>query len=387
MKKNKHLLLWSSAGVFALLLVAAVTENFGREWRNAQKASASAEGPIDVRLRQIVNPGLNVSDRCISCHVGMGPGEQGIAGDPVVAAHKYVVHSPAEFGCTVCHGGQGLATTRADAHGDVQFWPQPMLPRKYSYVGCGTCHTPLNVPNLASLEKSRGAFERLDCLACHRVDGRGGTIRPNGGGMEGPELSEVAIRGYDAGWYEKHLQKNAESAQGPWKHSFGAISDSDRAALAGRDFLQLASDDFITETIKQGRPGCKMPSWAHEAGLKPEGIRRVVAYLRELGGNVAFTSDANPARWVKGNAAAGAKLFAANCAGCHGQKGEGGEGPALNNKTLLATATDRFLLETIGRGRRGTAMKGFLDPSLAQRTLTATEVESIVTFIRTWEAK
>ncbi len=554
MNKNKHLLLWSSLGVFLLLFVAAGQENFGKEWRSIQKASRSAEGALDVRLRQIVNPTLGISDRCVSCHVGMAPGETGITGPAVTAAHKNVVHQISDYGCTTCHGGQGRATEKADAHGTVHFWPQPMLPMKYSQAGCGTCHSALNVPNLAGLEKGRSAFERLDCLACHRVEGRGGTIRPGGGGMEGPDLSHIGVRGYAANWYEAHLRWREKSSEPVWKQSFDAISEADRVALgdylatrigasklieakaqfnslgclgchkvsgvggdagpdlsrsgerdpgqlnfthvpgqpilsnwlaehfrsplgivpgsqmpmmglnerqidlltmyvlslrrrelpgaflpkdrvsalrfgarefatdgatifsaicagchgadgkgarypgippfpniAGPDFLQVASDEFITETIKQGRPGRKMPAWlsagSNEAGLKPEEITRVVAYLRQLGGNTAVTPDTNPSRWVKGNAAMGAKLFAANCSGCHGAKGEGGEGPALNNKVLLSTANDRFFVETIGKGRRGTAMKGFLEPSPVRRALTQAEIEAIVTFLRSWEKK
>ncbi len=557
MNKNKHLLLWSSLGVFLLLFVAAGQEEFGKEWRAVQKASRSTEGALDVRLRQIVNPTLGISDRCVSCHIGMAPGEAGITGPAVTAAHKTVVHPTSEYGCTTCHGGQGRATEKADAHGTVHFWPQPMLPMKYSQAGCGTCHSSLNVPNIAGLEKGRGVFERLDCLACHRVEGRGGTIRPSGGGMEGPDLSNIGIKGYAANWYDAHLQRREQSAEPPWKNSFGTISDTDRAALkdylatrvgasklieakaqfnslgclgchkvsglggdagpdlsragekdpgqanfahvpgspilsnwlgehfrsplgivpgsqmpmmglnekqidlltmyvlslrrrelpgaflpkdrvsvarfgarefatdgatifsaicagchgadgkgarypgippfpniAGPDFLQLASDEFITETIKQGRPGRKMPAWmsagSNEAGLKPEEISRVVAYLRQFGGNTAVMTDTNPTtpkRWVKGNAAEGAKLFAANCSGCHGAKGEGGEGPALNNKVLLSTATDRFFVETIGKGRRGTAMKGFLEPSPVRRALTQAEIEAVVTFLRSWEKK
>jgi hypothetical protein len=82
-----------------------------------------------VQLRQVVNPQLGVADRCVSCHVAMAPGEQGVRGANM-APHPPVVHDPAEFGCTVCHGGQGQATEKADAHGDVHFWPEPMLPTR-----------------------------------------------------------------------------------------------------------------------------------------------------------------------------------------------------------------------------------------------------------------
>jgi hypothetical protein len=76
MNKNKYLLMVSSIGVFFLLAVAAVSENFMKEWHGIQNTGKTAEGAIDVRLRQIVNPNLKVTDRCVTCHVGMAAGEQ-----------------------------------------------------------------------------------------------------------------------------------------------------------------------------------------------------------------------------------------------------------------------------------------------------------------------
>lgn len=547
MRKNKYLLLAASAGTFVLLAVAAIQENFLKQWRRIQSEGRSDEGPIRVYLRQVVNPVLTPGDRCVSCHVSMGPGEQSVRGHKILAAHKPVVHDPAEFGCTVCHGGQGQATEQADAHGEVPFWPEPMISRRFSYAGCGTCHVPLGVPNRDLFARARGAFERLDCLACHKLDGRGGLIRPGGGGMEGPDLSRTGIRGYDPDWYPKHLKKAEQAKEGPWK-TFAPISEADRALLAtflatrmaapglveakaqfhssgclgchkvsgvggdegadlsragqkdpgqlnfsavpgdrsvanwmaehfrspgalvagsqmpmlgldeeeierltmyvlslrrrelpgaylpkdrlratrlgvrefagdgatifgafcagchgprgqGRrspgmpgfpsntnpDFLALASDEFLAGTVRRGRPGRRMPAWGEkEGGLRPEEIREAVAYLRELGG-VAATPETRPRRWVKGDAAEGGRIFASVCAGCHGARGEGGEGPALHNQVLLATATDTYLVETISRGRRGTAMAGFLAPSPARQALAGAEIESLVAFLRTWE--
>jgi cytochrome c oxidase cbb3-type subunit 3 len=548
MNKNKYLLLGSSAGVLLLLLLAAIEENFLKDWRRVQGQARGEEGPVNVQLRQVVNPGLGVSDRCTSCHVSMGPGEQGVTGHKILRAHKPVVHDPAEYGCTVCHGGQGQATEKADAHGDVHFWPEPMLPAGSSYAGCGTCHAPLGIPNAATYEKARGAFERLDCLACHRVDDRGGTLRPGGGGMEGPDLSKTGLVAYDTGWYEKHVKKSAEAKSGPWQMSFAAISEADRTLVAlylrtrvaapklveakaafhsagclgchkvsgvggdegpdltragekdpgqvsfqhvpgkmsmanwfaehfrspaavvaasqmppvnlgeeelerltfyvlslrrrdvrgqflpkdrlratnlgerefttdgatifgafcsgchglsgeGRrapgmaafpsignaDFLSLAGDDFLMETVKRGRPGRRMPPWGEkEGGLRPDELRAVVAWLRESSGVPART-DTKPVRWVNGDAAEGRILFSKACAGCHGAKGEGGEGPALNNKVLLGAATDTYLVETISRGRRGTAMEGFNGASPVRPALSSGEIQSIVVFIRSWQ--
>ncbi len=552
MKKNKQLLLGSSIGVLLLLIVAAYDENFRREWRDIQAAGRNEEGAIAVQLRQVVNPGLGAADRCVSCHVTMGPGEQSVIGAKVLATHRQVVHDPAEYGCTVCHGGQGAATEKDDAHGHVEFWPLPMLPAGMSYAGCGTCHTPLGIPTLTALHTARGVFERLDCMACHRVDGRGGTIRPDGGGMEALDLSRAGYNGYDAEWYAKHLKKSGEAAAGPWKASFSTISDEDRESLrvylstrvgaaplveakaafnstgclgchkvsgvggdegpdltragekdpgqvnihgvpgepslanwmgehfrspgslvagsqmpplglgeadvrlltfytlslrrrdvpgnytprdrmratrlgerefasdaatlfgtfcagchgldglgrkapgmaafpsiANVDFLRVAPEQLIRETIRKGRPGRRMPAWEREGGLRAGDVDKLVGYLMAraepgTGRGVRALRLGHPSQSPPGE---GKRLFAAACSGCHGAEGQGGEGPALHNQVLLANATDDYFVETISRGRRGTAMVGFQDPSPVHRTLDAGDIESIVTFLRSWEEK
>jgi mono/diheme cytochrome c family protein len=547
MNRNKYLLLGSSIGVLLLLIVAA-TQDIFMEWCRIQRSALSEAGSIEVRIRQIVNPRLQTSDRCVSCHVGMDPSEQGIRGSAVMIAHKPVVHDPAEFGCTVCHGGQGGATEQLDAHGEVRFWPEPMLPKNFSQAGCGTCHAIPGIPNRETYDLARGAFERLDCLACHRVDGRGGVIRPDGLGMEGPDLSHTAISGYDRDWYRKHLSKSNSVRSGPWRTSFAPIEDPDfglistylstrmgapklidakslflssgclgchkvsgiggdegpeltrvgekdpgQLAFAGvqgkhslanwfadhfrspaalvagslmppltiadediellamytlslrrRDlpgtylskdrlqieklgerefapdgtaifsavcagchgsrgqgkrapgrqtfpaisspgFLPLVSDSFLLETVTQGRPGRKMPAWGKkEGGLQPAEISKTVAYLRGLGGG-EVRPDTKPPRWISGDRADGKNLFASACSSCHGNNGQGGEGPALNNQILLTNATDTFLVETIGQGRRGTSMEGFLTPSPARMALAPSEIENIVAYIRSWE--
>ena len=546
MNRNKWLLLGSSIGVLVLLVTAALQENVFREWRQIQSRAQSDDGPITVQLRQVVNEPLGVADRCVTCHVAMSPGEQNVTGVGM-AVHRPVVHDPAEFGCTVCHGGQGRATEKADAHGRVPFWPEPMLPAAMSEAGCGTCHATPAVPHRDLLAKSRATFERLDCLSCHRVDGRGGTLRPDEGGMEGPDLSRVGVAGYDENWYDGHLKEAANAKSGPWSNAFGAIDDNDRATLetflktrvasprlieakavfqssgclgchkvngiggddgpdltragekdpgradftsvsgertlanwftehvrapaavvagslmpsppvpdrdidaltfytlslrrrdvpgshlprdrmrvarfgereftsdgatlfgafcsgchgrdglghrapglmafpsvANPDFLAVAPDALIAETILRGRPGRRMRAWGDgTTGLGPDDVPALVSHIRNLAG-VPAPVDPRPPRWVAGSIAEGERLFAAACAGCHGAKGEGLEGPALNNPVLQQFATDTYLVETISRGRRGTAMLGFREPTPARRMLAPSEIESVVSFLRTW---
>jgi len=128
-----------------------------------------------------------------------------------------------------------------------------------------------------------------------------------------------------------------------------------------------------------------MPAWGEkDGGLRPEEVRAVSAYLRELGGTMQ-EPDPHPPRWVAGDPSRGAPLYAANCATCHGPNGEGAEGPALANPVLQRAATDTYLVETIGRGRARTSMPPFRAGSTTHRQLSEDEIHDVVAFVRQWE--
>lgn len=423
MNRNKLLLLVSSLGVFVLLAVAAIDENFLKDWRRIQGAGRNENGAIPVQLRQVVNPGLRTADRCVSCHVTMGPGEDAVTGGPLFKKHPAVVHDPAVYGCTACHAGQGAATEKDDAHGNVHFWPEPMIPASQAEAGCGTCHAAPGIPSRAQLREAQAAFERLDCRACHRVDGRGGTIRPDGGGMEGPELTRVGLKGYDPGWHEKHLANAAKAEQGPWKTSFAPVSEADRALVArylatrnGAGKLMEAKATFFTygclgchrvsgvggdegpdlTRVGQKDPGlvsiANVPeqhglgNWIAEhfrspgavvAGSKmpavaaPESdIQQLTLYVlslrrRELPGAYLPKDRIEISRMGKREFAPdGATIFGAFCAGCHGFDGLGRTSgdetfPAIASPAFQKLVTDRFLTETIAKGRPGRRMPGW----------------------------
>ncbi len=389
MKKNKYLILFSSLACLGLLLAAAAKESLFKPWRLIQASVTSENGPLEIKLRQIVVPGLRVVDRCVSCHVGMAPGEASLVGPKVALPHKQVVHDPAELGCTVCHAGQGHATEEADAHGNVRFWPLPMIPTKYSYSGCGSCHTSLRVPNSLILEQGKRALERLDCLACHRVDSRGGTLRVGGmHGMEGPDLSRVGATGYDQDWYEKHLNR-ARAGDELWKETFGPIDQVSREQLKvymdsrvgapglveakalfhslgcrgchkvngvggddgpeltkagerdpGRtDFSAVRGEQSLENWHKEHLrdpsrvvPGSGMPAM----GLSEEQIDQLTMYIFSL-----RRSNVPEAYWPKDRIRAerlgerefatdGATLYGTFCAACHGMKGEGRHYPGMS---------------------------------------------------------
>lgn len=74
----------------------------------------------------------------------------------------------------------------------------------------------------------------------------------------------------------------------------------------------------------------------------------------------------------------GAKLFDANCTGCHGVAGEGrvGMGPRLASESFLAAASDDMLRTTISKGRMGTTMAAW------GNMLPASQVEALTAYVR-----
>jgi mono/diheme cytochrome c family protein len=103
-----------------------------------------------------------------------------------------------------------------------------------------------------------------------------------------------------------------------------------------------------------------------------------VAFFREDARLAEAAAKLNKANIVRGR-----QLYVDNCTSCHGTRGEGGAGPALNNKVLLAKASDLVLFATIRAGRPNTIM-----PAWGQDNggpLTDEDIQNIVAFLRAWE--
>lgn len=176
--------LWFWFAVASLLMFVALAISPVRhvfpEWKSIQKGynRLAAERyqmgqdvrPVSLGLRQIWNPQLDVVDRCTTCHLGVGQSMLRDAPEPF-RAHPTTPHALEEIGCTICHRGQGRATTVQAAHGATRHWESPMLPSYYVSGSCGSCHRESEPPEARTVSEGRRLIERSACAACHSIPG------------------------------------------------------------------------------------------------------------------------------------------------------------------------------------------------------------------------
>lgn len=151
-------------------------------------------------LDQIWVPQLGVVDRCETCHQGIREASLDDATVPAVfRAHPASPHPIAQWGCVVCHRGQGRATEVSEAHETTLAWEQPILPVRHIQASCGSCHQN-DLAEAPKLRRGRELLERLNCAGCHRLEG---ITRPK---MLGPDLTNVGTK-VSREWIYKWLKE------------------------------------------------------------------------------------------------------------------------------------------------------------------------------------
>lgn len=186
---------------------------YAREDDRARAAYASATDPREkaelaqkvkalrgagLEIKQIILDKEGRADRCLTCHLDM---EEHPEKHPTLEGRTFE-----EVGCTICHGGEGLATSMEDAHR----WEKKEGARA-TFVGaekCKECHK--EVHESWESRKMVKAFDLLQglekedagCLPCHTTGyGQGGyepRVPPNtilGIGADGQPVRKPDFRG------------------------------------------------------------------------------------------------------------------------------------------------------------------------------------------------
>lgn len=355
-------ILASMLAVAAALGWAIYDDAWGaRPWKQYQRAYAAArKTSIPVALKQIYVADAGIVDRCESCHLGI---RQAAGGRGVFAGHPdpelLHIHDPDRFGCSLCHNGNGAATTSvAKAHGQNRDWPWPLLNPKDTEAGCVACHPDDRVLNHApTLDAARELYLRKGCAACHRhrefdmdtdaiaqmradvralqkdqARDRGAAVRETEAGDNAEDNGEARRRYATA----EDLRRTISSRQG----RIGDLNDEIRDMVENRkgngpnlkDARLKLNKEWIPAWLKdpaQFRPDTRMAVFR----LTGDEVRALSAFIWQA----AKEGPAPPAQ-PRGNPQRGKELFESRgCLGCHSM-GEGaarmGSGFAANLSRL-----------------------------------------------------
>lgn len=183
-----------------------------------------------VKIQQISLPELTINynfkdvpryDRCTTCHLGIDKlgYEKDASGKPmarVFASHPHLTdgataidpkgnivpaglyldgngpHKINNFGCTICHGGQGSGTDFTFASHEpnsvqeehrwedeyhwkeIHFWDEPMRPTRFIQSSCLKCHHQVtDIPQADKLQAGYDRIVRYGCTGCHQIGGEG----------------------------------------------------------------------------------------------------------------------------------------------------------------------------------------------------------------------
>jgi mono/diheme cytochrome c family protein len=153
-------------------------------------------------------------------------------------------------------------------------------------------------------------------------------------------------------------------------------------SLTNKEFLSLASDRFLVDTIRKGRAGTGMPPFAH---LGKEKIKAIVIYLRAHAILPSRAAEVEAGPDAHGDPRLGKTWYDQICATCHGPDGDGyasgGTGTAIGKRGFLSNTSDGFIRTTIKEGRSNTRMRGFQGHN-GLADLSNQEIDDIIVYLR-----
>ncbi|MEO8373145.1 MAG: c-type cytochrome [Candidatus Solibacter sp.] len=237
----------------------------------ADRAELEARSP-KIEQTIVTSFGDTRVDRCTTCHIASDDPRfvghaQPLKAHPYSAAMGDVQrngrwerrHKFADFGCTVCHDGQGRGLETKFSHGEDEFWPEPLTGyvtqatwrkdfapklkgKEYMEASCAQCHTDENFAGTPNVNRGRKLFYSMNCYGCHKIDGMSeGTL--------GPDLTEVGKKFKIDYLWESVVEPRANAAAS-FMPKFN-LSDTDVRALVvflksrrGVNFAETSLDRY-----------------------------------------------------------------------------------------------------------------------------------------------
>jgi len=308
---------------------------------------------FDITIRQIHIKDVDLVDRCESCHLGTREPvtltAAAMGGNAVFTSHPdkelLKIHDPERFGCTPCHGGNGVAVSSVEkAHGYNKYWLWPLHHKENIQAGCQQCHSREIVTEMAdTLNAGREVFRLRGCMGCHRYENFD---------REGDEMSSVnqnlrTMSQQKAEWIREagfSIQKGDKSKSNEEAQKLYAHANDLKVRASGLDAkmeqLDMRAKELIREQKKVG-PSLKevrvklrkewIPVWLHDPHQWREGtkmptfrlddgeIRAISAFIWQSGvqGTLPQQKPGDPEK--------GKEAFETRgCMACHSM-GEGGQ--------------------------------------------------------------
>ena len=246
-------------GVVSLILlltlaIAPAKEHFS-QWHSYQRKylglirdrgeAVSLRRRFQPGIHQIWLPELGVVDRCTTCHLGLKEASLSDVTQQPFRKHPVIPHPVDGFGCVICHGGQGPATTVAEAHHSERAGEEPILPMRYIESGCGQCHQNA-LTGTPQLNLGRTMLTRYGCVHCHAI------TRPDGSKIEAtdhpPSLAHIAdktTREWIFSWLKDPQAYAASTTMPNFK-----LSDADASDISA--YLVSSSTPHAGDTAAAG---------------------------------------------------------------------------------------------------------------------------------------
>lgn len=247
---------------------------------DAERAAVEGRSP---KIEQIIVTSFGETrvDRCSTCHIGIDDPRFKESGHPL-RSHPYSEelgdklvdgkwvrrHKFNDFGCTVCHDGQGRGLEGKYAHGQDHFWPDPLLGSKlinwradykpklvgkeYMQANCTLCHTEDSFGSTPLVAQGRKLFFGKNCYGCHKIDGLSN-------GALGPELSEVGKK-FKIDYLWESIVDPRANAPTSFMPKFNLTEEEVKAltiflkSRRGMNFSETSLDRYKA-TLAKGEPG------------------------------------------------------------------------------------------------------------------------------------